>query len=351
MIEISLSDDTDDDKRVESAQKETDTPSANAADANAADESMSPIRTADDQMARTPGGDKGMTPKQIARRAESEKKLLEKQRAKEERERERQRERDERELQKKKEREAKEEQRKAEKVAKEQKRLAELEEKEKKKQAEAEEKEKKRQAEAEEKEKKKQAEIEAKNEERRKREEQKEEERKRREEQKEEERKRREEERRQREEADQVEIRKTAAKFASFFVPKKVDANVTVSKAADSNVSAQSQQFMSFQIKGDMKVAAVTRRQLSAQQRAELETVMFTNVEKDDLYLGELKAAKRVPQQSGKTWSPTDEEAQAETDDDLFFLGKISQPATAGPNIKCFGIYFVSLQMRMAWSK
>lgn len=309
MMEISLSDDTDEERRNDVTTESI-----------ALNESLN-SSTADDQLRRTPVGDKGITPKQAARRAESEKKLLEKQRAKEDRERERQREKDERELQKKKEREAKEEQRKREKEAREQKRLAELEEKEKKRQAEIEEKEKKRQAEIEEKEKKRQAEIEAKNEERRKKEEQREEERRKREELKEEERKRREEEKKQREEAEVNKNRKTAAAFAKFFVPKKADTKAADSEVGDKDVPVQVQQFMSFQIKGDMKVAAITRRQLSQQQRAELEGGLFSNAEKGALYLTELKKGKHVAQQRGKTWSSIDEEAQSEVEDEIFFLG------------------------------
>lgn len=267
----------------------------------------------DDSAIHTPTSDKGLTPKQAARRAESEKKLLEKQRAKEERERERQREKEERELQKKLEKEAKEEQRKREKEAKDQKRLAEIEEKEKKRQADIEEREKKRQAE-----------IEAKNEERRKKEEQREEERRKREEQKEEERKRREDEKRQREEAEVNKNRKTAEAFAKFFVPKKGGAKAITAESADKDVPAQLQPFMSFQVKGDMKVAAVTRRQLSQQQRTNLESALFTNVDKAGLYLTELKKGERVAQRSGKTWSSIDEGAQSEVEDEVFFVGKYS---------------------------
>lgn len=298
MMEISLSDETDEEGRNDVT-----------AESNALNESIN-SSAADDRLTRTPAGDKGITSKQAARRAESEKKLLEKQRAKEDRERERQREKDERELQKKKEREAKEEQRKREKEAKEQKRLAELEEKEKKRQAEIEEKEKKRLAD-----------IEAKNEERRRKEEQKDEERRKREELKEEERKRREEEKRQREEAEVNKNRKTAAAFAKFFVPKKADTKAADFEMADKDVPVQVQQFMSFQIKGDMKVAPITRSHLSQQQRTELESGLLSNVDKRNLYLNELKTAKHVAQQQGKTWSSIDEEAQSELEDEIFLLG------------------------------
>lgn len=315
-MEIILCDDTDDDKHADAVQGRE-----NNAEMNASNEAMDST-TSDDQLMLTPVSDKGMTPKQAARRAESEKKLLEKQKAKEQRELDRQREKEEKELQRKQEREAKEAQRKREKEAKEQKRLAEQEEREMKKKAEAEEKEKKKQAEAEEKEKKRLAEIEARNEERRKRDEQKEEERRKREELKEEERKCREEEKRQRDEAEANRNRREAAVFANYF---KVKPKVTVSEAPETGALTQSHQFMSFEIKGAMKVAAVTRRQLLPQERADLEGALSASVEKDELYLKKLKTGKHVARQSGKTWSVIDDEAQSEVEDELFLLGKLNR--------------------------
>lgn len=104
---------------------------------------------------QTPIGQK-LTPKQLQRKAESEKKAMEKQLAKEERDRkaqeakeQRQREKDEKELQKKKEKEDKEEQKRREREEKEEQRKRERDEREKKRLAEIEEREKKRQQEIE----------------------------------------------------------------------------------------------------------------------------------------------------------------------------------------------------------
>lgn len=320
-VEIVSDDDTDEEKT-----------SKSPSDSNILNESVC-SSLGDNQIMCTPGSEKNMTPRQLARRAEYEKKMVEKQQAKDERERERRREKEEKEKQKQKEREAKEEQRKREKDAKEQKRLAELEEKEKKKQAELEEKERKRLAEIEakneerrrkeeQKEEERKRREEQKEEERKRREEQKEEERKKREEQKEEERKRREEEKRQREEAEANKHRKEAEALKKFFVPMKSDAKTSDADAKQKEDSPSVQQFMSFQIKGDMKVAAVTRRKLTSQQRANLEKALATTCGKSQLYLSKLKDGTYETQRDGKTWS-TEEDAQSEADDDILYLGKL----------------------------
>lgn len=279
----------------------------NSNDISALNDSILSCKSVADDLTKTPVG-QTLTPKQLQRRAESEKKLLEKQRAKEERERKlqeerelRQREKDEKERQKKKERDEKEEQRKKERDEKEEQRKREKEEREQKRLAEIEEREKKRQAE-----------IEAKNEERRKKEEQ-----------KEEERKKKDEEKRLKEQAEQIKNRKTSEAFVKFFVPKKTDAKADT----DANVnddSVQIQNFMSFQVKDDMKVAPVTRRTLTPTVRTQLENNLCSiAVNTENLYLAQLKNGTHIPHQTGKTWLLDDDTESAE--DELYIMGKLSQ--------------------------
>lgn len=250
-----------------------------------------------------------MTPRQLARRAESEKKLAERQKAKQEREEQRKREREEKEQQRRKEKEEKEDQKRKEREEKEEQKRKEREEKEEQKRKEKEEKEQKRLTELEEKEKKRQAEIEAKNE------------RKRLQEQlKEEERLKKEQEKRLKEEMEQNKNRKTAEAFVKFFVPKKNDVKPDI----DNEQLDQAQSttlFMSFEVKEGMKVAPVIRRQLEDKQRAELENNIKnqTKVKASQLYLAELKRGDRQSLSGGKTWIV--EEGNVEKSDDLFILG------------------------------
>lgn len=290
--------------------------------------SSSSTATNEHDKTRTPVGQK-LTPKQLQRKAESEKKLLEKQRAKEERDRKaqeakelRQKEKEEKEEQKKKEREEKEEQKRREREEKEEQRKREKEEREMKRQAEIDEREKKRLQEIEAKNEERRKKEEQKEEERRKREEQKEEERKKREEQKEEERLKKEEEKRQKDEAEKNKMRKTAEAFAKFFLPKKVDAKMDVDTVENINSNDQAQKFMSFAVKGNMKLAPIKRRTLTTAERGALDNLLFSNAGKPNLYLNSLKEGKHVPGKSGKTWNGEDEESSSE-DDDIYIIGKL----------------------------
>lgn len=222
---------------------------------------------------------KSLTPKQLLRRAETEKKLQEKQQAKEQRDRKlqeekeaRQRERDEKERQRKKERDDKEEQRRREKEEKDEQKRQERDERERKRQAD----------------------IDAKNEERKRKEEQKEEERRKRDEEK---------------EAEEAKKRKTAEAFTKFFVANKAIASKRSATAAeqldadDSSDSVRKMTFMPFRIKGNMKLAPTVRRSLPDDRKARLDVVIAaaaTAAETNELYLEQLKVL--VPETSGKTW-------------------------------------------------
>uniref|UniRef100_A0A182SU92 CAF1-p150_C2 domain-containing protein n=1 Tax=Anopheles maculatus TaxID=74869 RepID=A0A182SU92_9DIPT len=210
-----------------------------------------------------------LTPKQLARRQDYEKrralKQLEKQekcrKLKEERE-EKAREKEEQERQRKKERVEKEDQKRKEREEKEELKRKDREEREEQKRKDREEKEEQKRKEREEKEKKRQAEIEQKNEEKR----LKEEERRKKEEQKEEERKRKEEEK----EAEEKRKQKVAQAFTSFFVKKSMNGGGGVKASDDENsvesssgggtmmsagISLVLQRFMPFCVKGDMRLA------------------------------------------------------------------------------------------------
>lgn len=161
---------------------------------------------------------------------------------------------------------------------------------------------------------------EQKEEERKKKEEQKEEERRKREEQKEEERKKKEEEKKLKEEAEQSKMRKTSEAFVKFFVPKKTDAKMEVD-ACDNDSNDTVQKFMSFAVKGNMKLAPVKRRTLTSNERTELDKKLFTNCEKGNLYLANLKNGNHVPGKTGPTWNAEDEESNTSDDEDIYIMG------------------------------
>lgn len=243
-----------------------------------------------------------LTPKQLQKKLEAEKRQEEKQKAKEERERKLQEEKE----QKQKEREEKERQRKKEKEEKEQQRQKEKDEKEEQKRKEKEERDKK-----------KQAEIDAKNEEKRVRDEEK----KRKEEQKEEERKKKEDEKLAAEEEKNKKARKEAEAFSKFFLSrksavKKADVEDTEIMEPEANNN-----FMPFQIKEDMKLAPTVRRVLSDERRRALENLLNVekqNVQIEDLYLMNLRTGVRVPEHDKRTLPNEDDD-----DEDIQVIGKI----------------------------
>lgn len=266
-----------------------------------------------------------LTPKQLMKKADSEKKMLERQRAKEERERKiqeekdlRQREKDEKERQRKKERDDKEALRRKERDDKENQKRLEKEEREKKRLAEIAKIEEQKKREREEKERKRQAELDAKTEDRKRKEEQREDERRKREELKEEERRKREDEKRSKDEAEQQKMRKTAQAFAKFFVAKKTDGK-TDNEQGDRVEEQKTSNFVSFQVKENMKVAPTTRRTLASDERSTLEGNLFAGAPWN--YLKELKMGKRDPFKSGKTWTVNDEEQTAADGDEVQILG------------------------------
>ncbi|XP_067639605.1 chromatin assembly factor 1 subunit A [Eurosta solidaginis] len=224
---------------------------------------------------------KTLTPKQM--------KLMEQRRkAREEKERKLQEER----LQKQREKEAKELERKREREEREELRRKEREEKDEQKRKEREERDEVKRKEREEKERKRLAEQEVKNEEKRKRNEA-----------KEEELRKKEEERKRKEEAD-LKAKKVAEAFQKFFKTKRAsngeDGDAAQQTNRNESYDSKSLAFRPFEVKGDMKMAPICRKQLSQERRAQLdEHIGDANgeavVEKQELYLAELKCGKIIP--------------------------------------------------------
>lgn len=251
--------------------------------------------------------------------AGSEKKILEKQKAKEERERkiqeeklQRQREKDEKERQRKKEKEEKEEQRRKEREEKEEQRRKEREEKEEQRRKEKEEKEEQKRKEKEEKEKKRLAELEMKNEERRKKEEA-----------KEEERRKKEDERRKKElEKEEAENKKkkAAEAFTKFFISAKPVEKSDDRLSVDSDVHPVQTNFMPFRVKDHMKLAPLHRKMLARNEKETLEQILEKDeVEsKENLYLGCLKSGKITPGKDTRTLGVEDDSS-----DEVVIVGKL----------------------------
>ncbi|XP_055913618.1 chromatin assembly factor 1 subunit A [Eupeodes corollae] len=243
-----------------------------------------------------------LTPKQQKlmeqRKKAREEKELKLQQLKEEKERKLQEQREERErkvqeekIQKQKEREERELQRKRER-----------EEKEEQKRREREEKEDARRKEKEDKERKRLAEIEAKNEEKRKKDEAKEEERRK----KDEDRRRKELEK----EEEENKKKKAAQAFTKFFVPKPVKPITDEDQESREDAeSVDSLAFRPFQVKGDMKLAPLVRREFKERSREKLDSFLKnTLTDKSRLYVGELKSGAHTPLRGFKTALKNNEE-------------------------------------------
>lgn len=205
---------------------------------------------------------KTMSPKQLQKRLESEKKRKQKQLEREEREKKKQEEKEEKmrlkqekEEQKKKEKE----ERKKEREEKELQKKKEREEKEQKRK-EKEEKEEQKRKEKEQERLKKQQEIDEKNKEKQKLEEQK---------------------------------QKAAAAFVSFFVPLKTE---TEDKRPTTRTA-----FMPFEVKSDMKLAPSSRNQLTQTEMDNLTVAIEKQDASTQTYLSELKSGRK-PRRSEKTW-------------------------------------------------
>jgi chromatin assembly factor 1 subunit A len=96
----------------------------------------------------------------------------------------------------------------------------------------------------------------------------------------------------------------------SFFVAKKP----VESKPEEENKTEQSN-FMPFEIKADMRVAPLIRRNLSKNEKINLdEVIMSSNVNKSKLYINEIKNKIYNIKKSGRTWP-------FEANDDIVVIG------------------------------
>ncbi|KAJ8976326.1 hypothetical protein NQ317_010093 [Molorchus minor] len=197
---------------------------------------------------------KVLSPKQVQKKLESEKKRKERQLEKEEKERKKQEERErlnQEKLKRKQEKEMKEEQKRKEREEKEQKKK------------EREEKEEQKRKEREQEKLKKQQEIDEKNKE-----------------------KQREEEKKQ----------KAAAAFVNFFVPKKSDNSQETKKTE----LTQPYAFKAFEVKSDMRLPLARRQPLSEVQKEALERYL-ENQDENASYIKDLNNGKPIGK-SSKTW-------------------------------------------------
>lgn len=220
---------------------------------------------------------KTMSPRQLQKHLESEKKRRQKQMEREEKERKKQEEKEEKlrlkqelqkqkqekEEQKKKEKEEKELQKKREREEKELQKKKEKEEKEQKRK-EKEEKEEQRRKEKEQERLKKQQEIDEKNREKQRQEEQK---------------------------------QKAAAAFANFFVPLKTE--------TEEKKPVIQSAFMPFEVKSDMKLAPFFRNKLTDAAKEVLTQAITKQDASTQTYLLELKSGHK-PRKSEKTWPYVD---------------------------------------------
>ncbi|KAI4460323.1 chromatin assembly factor 1 subunit a caf-1 subunit a [Holotrichia oblita] len=260
---------TDSDRQDSTSSK---TESESDSEDGAEDISPSKVKTKADDLKITPK--KVLSPKQLLRKAESEKKRQEKQKEKEEIRRKKlelKEEKDRQKLEEKK--KLDEERRKANeeklrlKQEKEDQKLKEKQAKEEEKDKKRREKEEKEEAKKKEREQlklKKQQELEEKNKEKLKIEEQK---------------------------------QKTVAAFVNFFVPKKADAN-------EEKRGEDSSTFMPFEIKSDMRLAPLLRRTLDDDRKDELDEKLNEQNGGLKLYLQELKegGARKIGRSSSRTW-------------------------------------------------
>jgi len=74
--------------------------------------------------------------------------------------------------------------------------------------------------------------------------------------------------------------------------------------------------FMPFEIKADMRIAAICRRKLNEHDKLLFDNKCNVDLDKTELYLEDIKRGRIVPRTSSKTWPL---EAK---DDDVILLGK-----------------------------
>lgn len=103
---------------------------------------------------------------------------------------------------------------------------------------------------------------------------------------------------------------KAASNFANFFVAKKQE-----TKATEEDNVVKGQNFMPFEMKLDMRVAPITRRNLNNENKLTFEGLFNKGITKNELYLNELKRNRESVGRSAKTWP-------WEAKDDVVIVGK-----------------------------
>lgn len=254
-----------------------------------------------------------LTPKQLQKKIEAEKRNDERLRAKEERDRK---------IEEDKERKRQaEEERKREKHEKEMDKKREREEKEAERKRERDEKEAEKKREKEEKEKKRLEEINQKNEEKRKKDEQKEEERRKREE----ERIKKEEEQKLKEQQIENKKKKAAEIFSKFFKSKSTDRRISndegnsMSSISDLAIGSQ-QNFMPFRVKENMKIAPLVRKPFDSDAKDKLDEILKIksfSTKLSDMWVNEIKSPNYKKGRNGRTWIPNLEEDIMIVEDEL----------------------------------
>nr|CAD7441205.1 unnamed protein product [Timema bartmani] len=213
-------------------------------------------------------------------------------------------------------------------------RAKQKQEKEEQRRKEREEKDEQKKKEKEEKEKKRQAEIDLKNEEKKAKEDErkaKEEERRRKEDVRLQEKKLKE----QAEEEAKRKKEKEVAAFTSFFVSRKSD-----TRHPEEPVEAERQNFMPFMVKAGMRLATVSRTNLSSDRKKLLDEAL-TEQHSSTLYLDQLKNKEITPRTDVKTWPLSDIQDEVMIiDDEMAEMDKEnlvveSHPMVSIPRPKC----------------
>lgn len=98
--------------------------------------------------------------------------------------------------------------------------------------------------------------------------------------------------------------------------------NKTDSSEHDENMDIEQipRTFMSFQVKDDMKIAPITRRNLNSVERSHLDNFISSDPPSTTSYLSELNNNTIVPRKTGRTWQDDDDEKFSNADD-LFVIG------------------------------
>ena len=101
----------------------------------------------------------------------------------------------------------------------------------------------------------------------------------------------------------------------SFFVAKKP----TESKSVTEQKTAETKNFMPFEVKADMRVAPITRRNMSDEEKLKFDELCEKQIlDRSQLYVSEIRNKDVVTRKSGKTWLAETKDDE----DDVVIIGK-----------------------------